>query len=294
MRNLSAAWLVWLTLLTSFAGPAQAETELMSSALPVFVGLIPTEPGTEGERGIATDLSMRLGRAKPGFAAIATKTELSQTLTADLWSAVSLFGTRISQQPPQPLSGSSDRTGFDGLSGELAYRVLPRTSTQPFSVMLSVEPRWARMNAYTGARAQTFWVEGKAFVDAFVIPDRLLWSASMTFAPAVQEDHGASARWFRYSGLNAATALTYAFSPQLFAGAELRYAAAFSGLWANVKVGEAFFLGPTLTAKLSEQTTLSLAWSLQVSGYSAASGSRSLDLNLFERQNLRARLAVSF
>ena len=77
------------------------------------------------------------------------KTQLSATVADDLALALSPFVTGHRIRFVRDLDDRS-QLRFDGLSGEASYRFLARTGTNPVAATLSVEPRWARVDAVTG------------------------------------------------------------------------------------------------------------------------------------------------
>jgi hypothetical protein len=76
-------------------------------------------------------------------------------------------------------------------------------------------------------------------------------------------------------------------------GGETRYLRKYEGIGLQEFAGHAVFVGPTAYFKLSENSRLTLAWSLQAWGRSARS-TPALDLIDFERQQARLVFGVNF
>jgi hypothetical protein len=87
--------------------------------------------------------------------------------------------------------------------------------------------------------------------------------------------------------------LAYQVSERVFIGVEARYLTAFAGAFLNDFSGHALFAGPNLLVKLSDTADLNIAWTPQIAGRATGVPAR-LDLDNFERHQLRVKLAVSF
>jgi hypothetical protein len=259
----------------------------------IFGFTSPTDVGNPGDCAMALEYSGRAGKADGRYDMGTLKTEFSATIAENLFLAVSPFATyhRI-----EGVSGLDDLRGlrFNGLSGELSYRFIERSAANRVAATFSVEPRWARVDGTSGLRATTYWVEFKLFLDSVVVADRLYAAVNLNYAPAIQKlDAVPPGEWVRFSGTNASAALAYQVSDRLFAGAEIRHVAAFQGAALERKLGEALLAGPTLLVKFSNAAALNVVWTPQLWGR-AAGANRGLDLDNFERQEFRAKLATSF
>ena len=81
--------------------------------------------------------------------------------------------------------------------------------------------------------------------------------------------------------------------PGFFLGGEARYQRRYEGIGLEELAGQALFVGPTAYFKLSKTSRLTLAWSSQVWGRAAGSGS-GLDLANFERHQARVVFGFNF
>jgi hypothetical protein len=258
----------------------------------IFGFTSPTDVGEKGDRALALELSNRAGKRDGSYWSPTLKNQFSYTPAENFAIALSPFVTahRIRGVPD-----IDDRTSarFDGFSGEVSYRFLERTPTNPYAATVSMEPRIARVDALTGERVRSYGNEFKLFVDAVVVPERLYAAINLNYALGTQEGFGADAAWANSSGTNVSGALTYQFTDKIFAGVEGRWLNAFSGAFLNEHAGWGLFAGPTLFMKLSDSAALNLVWTPQVVGRATGVGGN-LDLDNFERHQFRAKFATSF
>ena len=252
----------------------------------------PTDVGSPGDRGIAFELSNRAGKRGGSYWSPTLKTQFSFTPEENVAVALSPWVTahRIRDVP-----SLEDRTAtrFDGFSGEVSYRFVERTPTNPVAATVSMEPRVARVDAVTGEQVRSYGNEVKLFVDAVLVPGRLYGAVNINYAFGTQRGLRPDDRWTDSSGTAVSGALTYQFSERFFAGVESRWLTSFSGAALNEQMGWGVFAGPTMLVKVTDTAALNLAWTPQVSGR-AAGTSDSPDLDNFERHQFRAKFATSF
>ena len=105
---------------------------------------------------------------------------------------------------------------------------------------------------------------------------------------------GQFTKWERESTFQALGAISGAVTPDLFLGAEVRYLAHYEGSFLNHLQGRALYVGPTLYARLSSKSTITLAYSWQVAGKAMEEPDQKLDLLNFERQQFRVRWVSEF
>jgi hypothetical protein len=254
----------------------------------------PTDVGKPGDTAIASENTGRTGKRMGRYFTLQSKTELSRTLGENTWGAVSLFNSQYRVHDVPDLDRNLNRTAFDGLSFEIAHRVLERSATNPFAITLSLEPRWSRLDPIAGTRVEAFSAEAKLFVDAVVVPDKLYWAINLNYAPGTQRGTEPGAKWVENAGSNISTALTYAWSPSVFTGAEVRVLSAFNKAFFTRYAGSGLFIGPTFLWKITDKVAFNAVWTPQVAGRSETNRDRLLDLDNFERHQFRAKLAVQF
>ena len=106
------------------------------------------------------------------------------------------------------------------------------------------------------------------------------------------KEKGAPA-WERSSKVGASFAATYQIMPNVFLGAEARYLRAYEGLRMKAYLGDAWYLGPTVSARFAENYWVSIAYNGLVGGQAKGGGVK-YDLDNFERHQLRVKLGMEF
>jgi hypothetical protein len=257
----------------------------------IFGFTSPTDVGEKGDRGLALELSNRAGKRDGRYWSPTLKTQFSYTLTDNFAIALSPFVTahRIREVPDLDNRTS---TRFDGFSGEIAYRFIERSQTNPFAATFSMEPRIARVDALTGERVRSYGNEFKLFLDTVLVPETLYAAVNVNYALGTQQGFADDA-WADSSGTSVSAALTYQITDRIFAGVEGRWLTAFSGAFLDDQTGWGLFAGPTLLVKVTESAALNLVWTPQVTGRASGIDGH-LDLDNFERHQFRAKFATSF
>lgn len=134
------------------AEAAKAQGEERSADVPgddIFGFTSPSDTGSVGEKSFSLETTTRFGKGGGPYVAPSLKIEQGYAIAENLWVAFSPF---ISQFRVRDVPGLDDvnRTRFDGLSTEVIWRFLPRTSSG-LAASFSVEPRWAQLDGVTGA-----------------------------------------------------------------------------------------------------------------------------------------------
>jgi hypothetical protein len=283
-------------------------------------GLLLGEGGEAGERGVNTryifgftegadterarekefenDTQGRLGKRSGTYTALQNKSEVEFGVTNDLLVEFGLFG---SYHRIQDVTEFEDRNGarFDGAFAEVKYRFLDR-NVHGFGMAFSVEPEWHRYSELTGRFENSYAVELKLYADKELIPGRLFVAGNLVYEPEAvlakqfDPDTGQFTKWERGSSFQALGAISGAVTSDLFVGAEVRYLAQYEGSFLNHLEGRALYVGPTLYARLSSKSTITLAYSWQVSGKAMEQPDQRLDLLNFERQQFRVRWVSEF
>ena len=221
--------------------------------------------------------------------------------------------------------------GFSGISTELKWQAIKRSATFPVGLTFVVEPTLNWRDADSGGRGRGAGLEARIVLDAELIPKTLFGAVNLTYelekfrsrgrtlfnaegeplegvasgaCPSgeaededVLETCVASARRLsaeRSSLLGISGALAVQIRPSVFLGGEVRYLRSYAGLGLNRFEGHAVFVGPTLYAKLSENVSISAAFSTQVGGSSKATPGRRLDLDNFSRHQAKLKISYEF
>lgn len=277
--------------------PAEGEEEKAALLdLPggnIFGFTDPSDVGSAGDCGVSLEVTGREGKRHGSYFAGSAKLELAATVTDGLVLAVSPF---FSWYHIHHVPGLDDRSSFsfDGLSAELQYRFLERSTGQRLAMTAAVEPRWARTGPVTGERVEAYALELKLFADV-LLAQHWFAAANLNYTPAWEQTSSDRA-FARFAGANVSTAIAWAphgADSKVVVGLENRLVAAFEGLGFGRHLGHAWLLGPSLMVRLSDGVALNVAWTPQIAGDGpGVSGHR--DLASFEAQQFRVRLAVAF
>lgn len=260
----------------------------------IFGFTSPSDIGKPGESALALENDGRIGKRDGTYRVLTQKLQYSRTMTESLAFAVSVFGAYHNLKNVTVLPDNRNSYQFDGLSTELTYRTIERSARNPFGVTFSIEPRWGMRDPLSGAQAQSLGAEGKIFVDAAVIPDKLFWALNLNYSHGAQDIMDGSGQMARSSSGNISTALTYAISPSFMLGAEAKYQNSFGDYFFKGEQGHAFFLGPTVFWKITETASLNAVFLPQVSGKAQANSHLSRDLDNYERSIFRLKFVSSF
>jgi len=278
--------------LGSRAGAPAAPAEVVEvPGEDIFGFTSPTDVGKAGDKGVALESDGALGTRSGRYRGLAQKLEFSRTF-ANNWSyAASLFGAGSSLRGNDDFADRSSYN-FDGLSVEVRHRLIERSLSNPFALTLAVEPRWSRMDGFSGRIAPAYGAEFKAQIDA-PITDRLFWGMNVNFGVSRGRDP-LDRSWATASESSVSTALAYAvIDDKLWIGAEARWEQAWAEAFFGRLEGQALFLGPTIAYKPASNVTLNVVALPQIAG-KARGVANALDLDNFQRANFRVKLAVGF
>ena len=212
--------------------------------------------------------------------------------------------------------------GFGGLSAEVKYQVVKRGDASPVGVTVIVEPGIG-FRSDEGERGGGFGVETRLAFDTALVKDKVFAALNLIYeaekfrprrrilfnaegeaieGPAIcgtddEESCPVSSRRVpaeRESEFGISGALAFQAFENVFLGGEVRYMRAYEGLRLQRYEGHALFVGPTFYAKLSEQISISAAFSSQVAGRSVETPGRSLDLDSFSRHQAKLKISYEF
>ena len=191
------------------------------------------------------------------------------------------------------VSGFADQHYFapGGFSADIRYRLLDRGSA-PFGFAIGAEPHWSRADDITGEPVNQYGVDFVAAADWEIVHDRIVAAFNLIYQPDTQRSN-LTGLWSQESTAGLAFAVMTQIRPGIFIGGEARYLRQYDGIGLDSLTGQAFFVGPTMYAKLSERAWITVAWSAQVAGHATAIPG-SLDLVNFERQQVRVLFGVDF
>jgi hypothetical protein len=249
-----------------------------------------TDIGSEGERELVVDSTLRAGKSTGAFADMASQFELEYTAFQNL--RISPAAT-LAYYDVDGVTGIEDarHAAIQSLSFDARFRMLDR-SQAPFGLTLSVAPHWGLVDETSGVRTDHFGTEIQLLADRELKPDLLVGAVNLLFAND-RVHLLASDGVERESLLGAGTALAAQIMPSVWLGGEARYLRDYNGAALNAFSGQAVYIGPTIYARLGGRAFMSAAWSFQMwGGVTAAPGA--LDLVNFERHQAKLRFGIEF
>ena len=246
--------------------------------------------GELGEKEIESETVGRFGKADGSYAALTSQLRAEFTPLENFRFEAGAFADYHSIAG---VSGFVDRDAvqFGGFAIEARYRLLNRR-TAPFGLTIGIEPHWAQVDDQSGERVDNWGGELVVAIDQELIKDRLFAALNVLYDP--EWTHViAGDTWQPQSTLGLSAAATAQIDDGVFVGIEAHYERAYGGTGLNALSGDALFLGPTTYLLVTRNLAVSVAWSIQVAGGAVAIPG-SLDLNDFERSQLRLRFEYTF
>ncbi len=213
-----------------------------------------TDIGEKGEQEFESTTVGRFGRAGR-YTGIANESAYRNVLTDGFRLSFAAFGDYhgIREMP-----GLADRTGasLSGAASELRWQFSDRTKLPiGFSVSLMPEFRW--IDDIAGTRTENYALPVVVALDAAPVPDKFFTAFNFIYDPGIARDGGG---WERSLQIEASGAVSYAITPEVFVGAELRYIA-----WdEQATLSRGLFAGPSLYVKLSKTSAIKVAWSTEI------------------------------
>jgi hypothetical protein len=258
-----------------------------------------TDTGKKGDQEVTLDTILGVGRRRAGpgpsdYAAAQTTLSYQYGLTDDLTIEP---GVLLDTRRTRNIANSADKLNgvVDGASLELKYQLHKRTDEAPFGLAIQLQPQWQRVQPDTGIGADIFHMDARLMADVRLIPDRLWFGTNLIYEPEVGPFRG-TRQSDQQSNLTWSGTLTTRLTKEIFMGAEVRYARAYNGPVLNQFVGQAVFLGPTLTVQVEDKAFLTLAYSAQVAGseHTDDGTKQNFELSDFSRHTVRVRFGVQF
>jgi hypothetical protein len=245
-----------------------------------FLTLYMTDIDSRGEREVEQWLGWKGGETAASYNDFLSRTELEYGITDDLQGAlyVNYEWNRVrSHSPPF----ASDTESFEGVSGELIYRLL-NSDFDPVGFALYVEPSWSEDERE---------IEAKILLQKNFLNDTLRCALNVNWEGDWEREDNA---WSRHSALEFDTGVAYSITSELSAGLEFDNERIFEGLVLGAAAREqatAFFLGPTFDYEpLPWKLTLGAQAQLPFS--TSPTGNPGAVINGFETHAERFRVAL--
>jgi hypothetical protein len=273
----------------SFAGSGAARAEDASAwrdieTKYIFGFTTGSGIGLEGEKEFTVDSIGRFGKRDGHYAATETKYEFEFTPTQFIQIE---FGALGSTHNIGGVTGLDDRNqvALSGAFAEFRYLAIERTSNNPLSVTLAVEPTVRRMDETSGERVRNFEFETTINADLELIKNRLFAGFNLLYEPEVtQTAIGYTQREAKFGG---SAALSLRIASNVVLGGEVWYLRHHDAANLTAFTGDAVMLGPTLYIQFTPKMFMAAAWNNQVWGREVGNP---VSFNLAEFQRNRAKV----
>ena len=270
--------------------PASVSAEEGFDTEHIFGFMIGSDVGNQGEREFQTQTTGRFGKGGGTYRALGQEVEIEIVPLPNFRVEVGAAAT-LHDITGVPDLDDRRQFNFQGLSLDLRYRLLDRESA-PFGMTIAAETHGDRIDEVSGAKGRMYGTDFTLAFDRELIPNFLIGALNLIYQPewARFEVSGLSEK---SSTIGAAFAGMVRVRPNFLLGGEMRYFRQYEGIGLGEFSGQALFVGPTAYFQLSEQSRLTLSWSMQAWGRPAGSGAN-LDLVNFERHQARLVFGINF
>jgi hypothetical protein len=244
--------------------------------------------GLEGEKEFTVESIGRFGKRDGSYAATETKYEFEFTPSQFVQIEFGALGSTHN------ISGVTDldnrnQVALGGGFAEFRYLAIERTSNNPLSVTLAVEPTLRRIDETSGDRVRNFEFETTVNADIELMRNRLYAGFNLLYEPEVtQTALGDTQREAAFGG---SAALSLRLASNVVLGGEVWYLRHYDAANLTSFTGDAVMLGPTLYIQFTPKTFMVAAWNTQVWGREIGNP---VSLNLAEFQRNRAKLKFAW
>jgi hypothetical protein len=244
--------------------------------------------GLEGEKEVTVDTIGRFGKRDGHYAATETKYEFEFTPTQFIQIE---FGALGSTHDIGGVTGLDDRRQLaaSGAFGELRYLAIERTSNNPLSVTLAVEPTVRFIDETSGQRVLNYEFETTINADLELLKNRLFAGFNLLYEPEVTWIPTGEVQ--REATFGGSAALSLRIVPNVLVGGEVWYLRHYDAANLTAFTGDAVMLGPTLYIQFTPKMFMTAGWNTQVWGREVGNP---MPLNLAEFQRHRAKLKFAY
>jgi hypothetical protein len=244
--------------------------------------------GLEGEKEFTVDTIGRFGKRDGHYAATETKYEFEFTPSQFIQIE---FGALGSTHNIAGVTDLDDRRQLAATGGfaELRYLAIERTSSNPLSVTLAVEPTVRLTDETSGQRVRNYEFETTVNADLELMKNRLFAGFNLLYEPEVTWDlTGEVQREAKFGG---SAALSLRIASNVVVGGEVWYLRHYDAANLTAFTGDAVMLGPSIYIQFTPKMFMTAAWNAQVWGREIGNP---VSLNLAEFQRHRARLKFAW
>jgi hypothetical protein len=240
----------------------------------------------EVEGGTTAGLGKRAGR----YAALFQALSLESTPIENVRLEATVMGA---WHGISGVAGLADqrRGAFDGFAFDMRYRLLDRAHA-PFGLAIDAEPHWGRVDETSGKAVDRYGADFTLALDRELAPDRVVAAVNLLYSPETERSR-LTGLWSQDATAGIGTAIMLHIGSGILVGAEARYLRSYDNAGLSGFAGQAFFLGPTIFARLSERAWVTVAWNAQIAGR-AIGEAGPLDLTNFERHQATLKFGVDF
>jgi hypothetical protein len=182
-----------------------------------------------------------------------------------------------------------NQAAFAGGFAEFRYLAVERTSNNPLSVTLAVEPTVRLVDETSGASVHNYEFETTVNADLELLKNRLYAGFNLLYEPEVTRT--ATDGTQREAKFGGSAALSVRLAPNFLIGGEVWYLRHYDSPTLSAFTGDALMAGPTLYVQFTPKMFMTAAWNAQVWGREVGTP---LTLNLSEFQRHRARLKFAY
>jgi len=244
--------------------------------------------GIEGEKEFTVDTIGRFGKRDGHYAATETKYEFEFTPTQFIQIE---FGALGSTHNIGGVTGLDDRSQIAGTGAfaEIRYLAIERTSNNPLSVTLAVEPTVRLTDETSGERVRNYEFETTVNADLELMKNRLYAGFNLLYEPEVTSIPTGEIQ--REATAGGSAALSLRIASNVVVGGEVWYLRHYDAANLSAFTGDAVMLGPSLYVQFTPKMFMMAAWNAQVWGREVGNP---VSLNLAEFQRQRARLKFAW
>jgi hypothetical protein len=246
--------------------------------------------GLEGEKEVTVETLGRFGKRDGYYAATETKYEFEFTPSQFIQIE---FGALGSTHNISNVTGLDDQSqiALGGAFAEFRYLAIERTSNNPLSVTLAVEPTVRRIDETSGQHVRNFEFETTVNADLELLKNRLYAGFNLLYEPEVTQIPLGDTQ--REATAGGSAALSFRIVSSVLLGGEVWYLRHYDAANLTAFTGDTVLLGPTLYIQFTPKMFMTAAWNTQVWGREVGNPA-ALNLSEFQRNRVKLKLAYEF
>jgi hypothetical protein len=244
-----------------------------------------------GTQSVAVESIIGWGKPLLNYTAVGAKIEYAYGLTDSVSVALSLLGAYHNIRNKMDYT-VTENVGpiarFNGIGGEVRWNILNRKQN-PFGVTLHIEPVIALSDELTGIKGIRYGSENKLIFEREIIDDKLFAAINLFQEIEAVKEKGSEA-WERGQIIGVSLGISTQVYEKTFLGVEAKYAQSYGDFSLNSTQANAFYIGPTLYSKFTDNAWISLAWNAKVGGKQKVED----ELSVFDQNRVRIKIGMEF